>query len=115
MKALAILILMVSAIAVIGGTAVATSSALGYSATTDSGSQMVGCGDAIPKMHQHENCEQEQSGSNEYQYQWNCGQNCSLECQQHEYSHEYEYSFNSSCAGECQDNEFQHMNSNGQD
>lgn len=106
MKALAILILMVSAIAVIGGTAAASSSILGCSAATDNEPQMSGCGDAYNMMHQHENCEQEQSGSNEYRYQWNCGQNCSLECQQHEYS------FNSNCTGECQHNEFQHMNSN---
>lgn len=105
MKALAILILMVSAIAVIGGTAVASSSILGTSAMADD----------EPQIYQHEICEQEQSGSNEYQYQWNCEQNCSLECQQHEYSHEYEYSFNSNCTGDCQDNEFQHMNSNGQE
>lgn len=115
MKALAILILMVSAIAVIGGTAVASSSILGTSAMADDEPQMSGCGDAYNKMHQHENCEQEQCGSNEYQYRWDCGQNCSLECQQHEYSYEYEYSFNSNCTGDCQDNEFQHMNSNGQE
>lgn len=112
MKALAILVLAVSALAMIGGTAYASSSTLSTSAMTDDGPQMSGCGDMSQKMLQHENCEQEQSGSNEYQYRWDCGLNGSLECQQHEYSYEFEYSYNSNCTGDSQDNEFQHMNSN---
>jgi hypothetical protein len=115
MRTLAVLMLMISAAVMIGGTAVASSSTLSTSAMTDDEPQMSGCGEADRNMHQYENCEHEQSGSNEYQYQWDCGLNCSLECQQKEYSHEYDYDYNSNCSGDCQDNEFQHMNGNYQD